>query len=115
MEHKMVILVRRDLRMSAGKVGAQACHAALKAERGQAGSQAVRTWRGCGEPIVLLKCSDEAAMAAHTMAAERAGLPVARIHDAGRTQVDAGAWTVTAIGPAAAASIDAITRDLSLF
>jgi PTH2 family peptidyl-tRNA hydrolase len=114
MEYKMVILVRHDLRMSAGKIGAQACHAALKAERGLAGSQVVRAWRSCGEPIILLKCSDEGVMAARMAAAVKAGLPVAHIHDAGRTQVEANTWTVSAIGPALSVAIDTVTRDLPL-
>lgn len=42
------------------------------------------------------------------------GLPTATIRDAGRTQVQRGAWTVLMVGPALEASIDPITRHLKL-
>lgn len=46
--------------------------------------------------------------------AERAGLPVFMVADAGRTQVAPGSKTVLAVGPAPRSALDAITGDLRL-
>ena len=46
--------------------------------------------------------------------AHAAGLPVAVVHDSGRTQVPAGTPTCAAIGPAPADRVDAVTGALRL-
>ncbi len=58
---KMVLVVRGDLGMSAGKVAAQCVHAALAAYR-QALAQApllVRAWEGQGETTICVQCSGD--------------------------------------------------------
>ena len=93
MPTKLIIVVRADLGMGRGKVAAQAAHAAVAAALASVGTAAFRAIAG---------------------QARAAGLPVQVIRDAGRTQVAEGTATCCAIGPAADASIDAVTGDLAL-
>lgn len=131
-QYKMVIVVRADLGMSAGKVAAQCCHAALKAVQGassggrgaSAGGSAagggtltaetVRAWQRQGEPIVVVKCDGLEHLETLRAAAAAVGLPAATIRDAGRTQVDPGTVTVMAVGPARREQIDEVTGGLKL-
>jgi hypothetical protein len=58
---KMVVVVRSDLGMSAGKVAAQSVHAALAAYR-QAlahSPQFVRAWEAQGEATICVQCSGD--------------------------------------------------------
>lgn len=123
--HKLVIVVRADVAMTPGKVAAQACHAALKAQRagygGSSGGGAslrgtLSAWQAQGEPIVVLRGpGSEAGLLALVAQAKAAGLPAYTVRDAGRTQVEAGTMTVAAIGPAEEGRIDAVTGSLRLY
>lgn len=112
-ELKMVCLVRADLNMSKGKIAAQAGHAFLGAYRMSLRlplpSEWVRAWLFRAQAKIALKVDSEADMDAIVSAARAAGLPTCTIEDAGRTEVEPGTRTVTAIGPAPKALIDAIT------
>ncbi len=58
---KMVVVIRGDLGMSAGKVAAQSVHAALAAYR-QAlvqSPQFVRAWEAQGEATICVQCSTD--------------------------------------------------------
>jgi peptidyl-tRNA hydrolase/pyrrolidone-carboxylate peptidase len=131
---KLVLVVRRDLGMSGGKVAAQCVHAALKAHRAGASRGAARAgalqreWEALGEPVVVLGLgapaagggdaagggAGEGALLALAAAAAAAGVPAATVRDAGRTQVAPGSLTVLALGPAREADIDALTGGLKL-
>lgn len=115
---KMVIVVRGDLGMSEGKVAAQACHAALKAQRHLSKlsdyAPVMSRWEGSGEAIVVLRGTGLDHITALRTAARDAGLPTFVVHDAGRTQVEPGSLTVLAIGPADESRVDAITGRLRL-
>jgi len=109
----MVICVRGDLKMSAGKIAAQAGHAVLGAFRVAARLPLAREWAKAwlfrAQAKIALKVDDEAHMDAVAAAAAAAGLPMMVIEDAGRTEVEPGTRTVVGIGPAPKAVIDAIT------
>ncbi|GAA4706803.1 peptidyl-tRNA hydrolase Pth2 [Phytohabitans rumicis] len=113
---KQVIVVRRDLGMGAGKIAAQAAHAAvLGVEKAYRMRPAwVEGWRADGMPKVVLQVPGEAELADVCARAEAAGLPVAPVRDRGLTQVAAGTLTCVGIGPAAAPDVDAVTGDLRL-
>lgn len=118
--HKMTVVVRGDLGMGAGKVAAQACHAALKAHRrvggsSPAGARLLEAWSSHGEPIVVLRCADEGELTTLIETAQAVGLPASSVRDAGRTQVAAGSLTCAAFGPAPIAAVDAITGHLKLY
>jgi len=113
-ETKLTLIVRADLGMGRGKIAAQAAHAAVAAALASVGSTDLRAWLRDGQPKVVLRANSEAELYALAERAERAGLRVQMIHDAGRTQVAEGTPTCCAIGPAGADQIDAITSELSL-
>ncbi|URD98593.1 Peptidyl-tRNA hydrolase PTH2 [Musa troglodytarum] len=89
-ELKMVLIVRQDLKMGAGKIASQCAHAAT----------------GMYAELLQRNKLKEAA--------DRCGLPTFVVADAGRTQVLAGSRTVLAIGPGRKADIDSVTGKLRL-
>ena len=116
MGHKMVIVARRDLALSKGKLAAQVGHAsvdcalkALKYDRA-----AFDRWHRDGQKKTVLKVDGEKALYPLKEAAERAGLSTALIKDAGHTEIPPGTVTVLGIGPGDEAAVDAVTGHLSL-
>lgn len=116
-EMKMVLVVRNDISMTAGKVAAQCVHAALGATRIAKTSRpsALSIWEASGEKVVCVQCKSLSELEGVHASAMTAGLPAYIVRDAGRTQVDAGASTVCGIGPAAAEDINLITGHLKLY
>ena len=117
--YKMVILVREELRMGAGKVAAQCVHAALGAyrsatEAGGGALSALHAWQMTGEATIVLKVPDLQGIRAVESAASALNVNTHAVHDAGRTQVEAGSLTVLAVGPAPADVIDPLTGSLKL-
>ena len=116
---KLVIILRGDVAMSAGKAAAQSAHAALKAARMTQNKQLLREWRDAGEPIIVLRgagtAEDEGGLPALARAATDSGVLASAVRDAGRTQVAAGTWTALALGPATEPSLDVLTGSLRLY
>ncbi len=116
MGHKMVIVVRRDLKLSKGKLAAQVAHAAVdcafKAHKYD--RRAFDAWKDAGQKKTVLKVESEADYFPLKAAAERAGLSTALIKDAGHTEIPAGTVTVLGIGPGDETTIDKVTGHLSL-
>lgn len=116
MGHKMVAVVRRDLKLGPGKMAAQVGHAAvecaLKAQRHD--RRAFDAWREAGQMKVVLKVATERDLYPLKAEAERAGLSTALIKDAGHTQIPAGTVTVLGIGPGDEADVDRVIGHLSL-
>jgi len=54
-DHKVVVLARYDLNMSAGKLAAQVGHASIAAYKNCTKPGAVDLWQQSGEPIIVLK------------------------------------------------------------
>ncbi|KAG1346617.1 peptidyl-tRNA hydrolase 2, mitochondrial [Cocos nucifera] len=115
-ELKMVLVVRQDLRMGAGKIASQCSHAAtgMYSEMLQSHRSLLRQWEQCGQPKIVLSCKNQQEMNKLKEAADRCGLPTFVVADAGRTQVQAGSRTVLAIGPGRKADIDSVTGKLRL-
>jgi PTH2 family peptidyl-tRNA hydrolase len=111
---KLALVVRADLGMGRGKIAAQVAHAAVSAVLATAGSGDFAAWLAEGQPKVVLKVGSAEQLVEVAQGALAAGLPVELIRDAGRTQVDPGTVTCSAIGPADSARIDAVTGELSL-
>lgn len=132
-ETKMVLVVRKDLKMGAGKVAAQCAHAAVASvERltemsSQSTSVSPATdltgmwtqwftaWRHTGYAKVVLQCPDEEEMMAVATRAKGCQLPYYIIRDAGRTQIAAGSKTVIAVGPGPKSLVDTVTGNLKLY
>ena len=112
-EYKLVVLVRGDLGMSAGKVAAQTAHAALGAVA--AGDRrVVQQWTNSGEAIIVLNVPSLNDLLSLQSTAVSSRLNTYLVSDAGRTQVQPGSITVCAIGPDEVSKIDRVTRHLRL-
>jgi len=112
-ELKQVILVRKDLKLSKGKMAAQASHASVEAVL-ESNRADVSTWRSQGMKKSVLAVADKSELLKFKQSAKDAGLIVALITDAGRTHLEPGTITCLAIGPALEKKIDAITGQLKL-
>lgn len=114
--HKMVIVARKDLELSKGKLAAQVGHAAvectLKAQK--YAKDALAEWLHAGQMKAVLKVPSERELHELKAAAEREGLCTALIKDAGHTEIPAGTVTVLGIGPGRESAIDKVTGHLSL-
>ncbi|KAA0184385.1 hypothetical protein HAZT_HAZT003999 [Hyalella azteca] len=115
-EQKLVLVVRNDLKMGKGKMAAQCSHATLKAFKQSTlrNPAALRAWEQSGQPKVVVKVDDEAALLEVAANARAAGLTVSLIQDAGRTQVAPGSRTVLGVGPGPSQDLDKVTGHLKL-
>jgi PTH2 family peptidyl-tRNA hydrolase len=112
-EYKQVILVRDDLKLTKGKMAAQASHASVEAVL-RSDKDDATVWRNQGMKKAILKVADEKELRAYKQHAEDAGLVVALITDAGHTHLSPGTVTCLGIGPDKADKIDKITGNLKL-
>jgi PTH2 family peptidyl-tRNA hydrolase len=112
-DYKQVILVRDDLKLTKGKMSAQASHASVEAVL-KSDKDDVAAWRGQGMKKVVLKVNDQKELLAYKQKAEDAGLVVALITDAGHTQLAPGTVTCLGIGPDKEEKIDKVTGALQL-
>ncbi len=112
---KQVILIRTDLKMQKGKIGAQCAHASVEAlEKAKSRNpEWVQAWKETGQAKVVLKVSSEKELIEWKNALDKK-FPVALIRDAGRTQVEPGSLTALGIGPCPEKEIDKYTQKLKL-
>ena len=114
--HKMVLVVRQDLKMGKGKIAAQCSHATLGCYKAalKANKMAIKSWELCGQPKIAVKCQDEEQLLALRDHAQSMKVPFSLIRDAGRTQIAPGSKTVLGVGPAPEEIVDKITGHLKL-
>ncbi|TPP49743.1 Peptidyl-tRNA hydrolase PTH2 family protein [Leishmania donovani] len=123
---KMALVVRKDLKMSNGKIAAQCAHAAVAIVEEILAFKSTTTTspRSALNPASALwvqwydawnasGCS-KAAMMALAKHARQMNLPHYVIRDAGRTQVAPGSKTVVAVGPGPKSLVDEVTGQLKL-
>ncbi len=110
---KLVVLVRKDLDMRAGKIAAQVGHASVLAYKGASVMKRL-LWKAASEKLVVLKVANFPELCRIQATAEAHGLRTYPVVDAGRTAVEP--WTITcmAIGPDDEAEIDAVMGGLKL-
>jgi PTH2 family peptidyl-tRNA hydrolase len=119
-EYKMILVVREDLKMGKGKIGAQCGHAVLGAYRqvlngnNQIHKEWLNNWEIIGEAKICLKCNSEKEMVDLAAVAKEKGLNAYVVVDAGRTQIASGSKTVLAIGPAPVDVVNPVTSHLRL-
>ena len=115
-EYKQVLVFRSDLKLSKGKIAAQAGHAAVSAA--QEAHNRHRSWWDSwlfeGQRKVAVKVKDEEELLELEEAAIDLGLPNALIVDKGLTEVPPGTVTCLGIGPAPAEKVDKLTGYLPL-
>ena len=110
---KQVIVVRKDLKMSKGKLAAQACHGCLGSFK-KADSNKIKSWEIDGEKKVILKVNSLEELFEIKEIAKKNNLPNYMVKDAGRTELPSGTITCLAIGPDNDEIIDKVTQDLKL-
>ncbi len=110
---KQVIVVRKDLKMSQGKIAAQAAHASLEAYKATP-FEGQLEWEAWGSKKVILKAESLRSVIEIQKRAKKADLPYALIKDAGRTEVKPGTVTAIGIGPWKEDEIDKVTGDLKM-
>ncbi|MDR3283106.1 MAG: peptidyl-tRNA hydrolase Pth2 [Candidatus Methanoplasma sp.] len=116
-EYKLVILMRKDLKMGAGKCAAQACHAALGCALASMKKRPddFKKWMGCAQPKVVLRVDSEQELYDFKAVAEAQGLTCSLVADAGRTQIAPGSVTCLGIGPDKVSVLDKITGELRMY
>ena len=115
-EYKQVLVFRKDLQLSKGKIAAQAGHAAVSAAQ-DAYTHYKKWWEAWlyeGQRKIAVKVEDEKELRALEKGADEVGLPHALIVDAGLTEIPEGTVTCLGIGPAPAERIDRLTGKLHL-
>ncbi|MGD9129965.1 MAG: peptidyl-tRNA hydrolase Pth2 [Candidatus Bathyarchaeota archaeon] len=114
--YKQVIVVRTDIKMSKGKMAAQAGHAAVSAAEYARKNRPEwwSPWIGEGQCKIAVKVKSEQELLELARKARNAGLPVALIVDRGLTELPPETVTCLGIGPAPSDKVDTITGNLSL-
>jgi PTH2 family peptidyl-tRNA hydrolase len=114
--YKQVIVVRTDIKMSKGKVAAQAGHAAVSASEYARKNRAEwwSPWIGEGQCKIAVKVKSEQELLELERKARNAGLPAALIVDRGLTELPPETITCLGIGPAPSDKVDTITGKLLL-
>lgn len=116
MEFKQCIVIRDDLKLSAGKLAVQVAHAAVMAvERAEKMDRSVVSdWKAEGQKKVVLKVSGVPDLFRLREDAERAGIPAAIVADAGLTEIPPGTVTALGLGPSRDRLMDKVTGKLKL-
>ncbi len=112
----MVLVTRKDLTLSKGKLAAQCGHAAvecaLKAKRES--PRTLEKWRTNGARKVVLEAPSLDALKRLFGAAQAAGIIAYMVRDAGHTEIPSGTVTVVGLGPDTRQRIDEYTSGFSL-
>ncbi|MCI4357929.1 MAG: peptidyl-tRNA hydrolase Pth2 [Thermoplasmata archaeon] len=112
----MVLVVRGELRLTAGKAAVQVAHAAVLlalSARARERSTLAR-WEAEGQKKIAVVAESLAEMQGIERKARSLGVPTVFVEDAGLTEVPPGTRTVLGLGPARASEIDRLTGSLPL-
>ena len=115
-DYKQVLVFRQDLKMSKGKIAAQAGHAAVSSAQDAYVHHKKwwETWMFEGQRKIAVKVPTEKELGELEAAANDLGLPHSLIVDRGLTEIPAGTVTCLGIGPAPNNLIDRLTGKLPL-
>ena len=114
--YKVVLVLRGELRLTAGKVAVQAAHAAVMLTRAAESRNpaALDQWLREGQKKIALVVPTLGELELLDRAARAKGVPTVWVEDAGLTEVAPGTRTCLGLGPARASQVDAITGSLDL-
>ena len=123
---KQVILIRKDLGMSAGKVAVQVAHASLEVFLSKMDStldlyhwikctDIEYQWKEEGQTKILKEVKNESQLLSAYEKAKEAGLPCSLITDLGLTELEGENTTCVGIGPASFDEIQKITKRFRLY
>jgi PTH2 family peptidyl-tRNA hydrolase len=112
----MVLVIRGELRLTAGKAAAQAAHAAvmLTLAAQKRAPEALSSWLSAGQKKIVLTVPTLTDLEQIATQARARAIPVAWVEDAGLTEVAPGTRTCIGLGPCPAAQLDAVTGSLAL-
>ena len=115
-DYKMVLVVRGELRLTAGKAGAQAAHAAvmLVLAAQKRAPEALASWLNAGQKKIVLTVPTLTDLEEIASQARARGIPLAWVEDAGLTEVAPGTRTCIGLGPGPSAQLDPVTGSLAL-
>ena len=115
-EDKQVIVLRTDLKMSKGKMAAQAGHAAVSAAEYARKNRPEwwNPWIREGQCKIAVKVASEQMLLELERKARNEDLPVALIVDRGLTELPPETTTCLGIGPAPSNKVDVVTGNLPL-
>jgi PTH2 family peptidyl-tRNA hydrolase len=115
-QYKQVIVFRSDLKLSKGKIAAQAGHAAFSAaeEARKHRKPWWKAWISEGQCKIAVKVKSEKEVLELEKQARELALPCALIIDRGLTEVPPGTITCLGIGPAPSEIVDRLTGKLPL-
>jgi len=114
--YKQVIVVRTDIKMSKGKMAAQAGHAAVSASEYARKNRPEwwTPWMREGQCKIAVKVKSEQELLELERKSRNVGLPATLIVDRGLTELPPETITCLGIGPAPSDKVDTITGKLSL-
>jgi PTH2 family peptidyl-tRNA hydrolase len=110
--YKQVIVIRSDIKMSKGKIAAQAAHASLSSAK-KCSKKILKAWENEGQKKVVLSAGMEE-LSQLKDRCKKLGIPFALIIDAGMTELSAGSITALGIGPEKEDKINKVTGSLPL-
>ncbi len=111
--YKQVIVVRKDLKMSKGKMAAQVSHAAVDSAL-KSNARKRRAWMKEGQKKVVLYASDEKELLKIAEKCKKLNINFSAIVDAGLTELIPGTLTCVGIGPDKEEIINKVTGSLPL-
>ncbi len=111
---KQAIVLRKDLKISKGKMIAQGSHASLSSFL-EADKKIREAWLKEGSKKIVLSVRSLDELISLYKKAIKNGLPCYLVKDAGLTQVKKGTVTCLAVGPEREEKIDKVTGKLKLF
>ena len=114
--YKLVVAVRTDLKLSAGKTAVQVAHAAVSCavQCLQKEKKKFSSWMDEGQRKIVVRVKNLEELHSLREEARRNGLITSLIADAGLTEIPAGTVTCVGIGPAENQEIDIVTGHLPL-
>ena len=115
-EYKMVIVTRKDLKLSSGKLAVQVAHAAVNCAiyTKKKNKTWFNKWQNEGGKKAVVKVEKLEDYYPLKEKAEKLDIVTCIIQDAGHTEIPAGTKTVLGIGPAPSNLVDQVTGDLTL-
>lgn len=115
-EYKQVMVARKDLEMSPGKLAVQVAHGSLSAaERARVENpEWFEKWWKERQKKIVVEINSEEELKDLKKKAENLGIPNDLIFDAGLTELEPDTPTVLGVGPGPNEEIDKVTGDLSL-
>lgn len=114
--YKMVIVTRKDLKISKGKLAAQVAHAAVDCVlfTKKHNPEWFKKWQREGGKKAIVKVENEEEFYQLKEKAKTLDIASKIVEDAGHTEIPPGTKTVLGLGPAPSNLIDKLTGNLSL-